>query len=230
MKLTYLGHSSFIVETGGHRLLFDPFITPNPLAAGKIDIASLNPHAILISHGHADHIADAVEIARTSGALVISNWEIVQWFSAQGITNTHPMNLGGMREFFFGEVHVTNAIHSSSFPDGTYAGNPCGFVVTSPEGSFYYSGDTALTLDMRLLAESHSLRFAVMPVGDNFTMGPAQAVRAAEFCGVNEVVGVHHSTFPPIEIDKAAAINLFAEEGKVLFLPEIGETLDWAGE
>lgn len=222
MKLTYFGHACFQVEAAGQTLLFDPFITPNPLASGKVDITTLRPDAILISHGHADHLADAVEIAKKSGALVVSNWEIVQWLGAQGVTNAHPMNHGGSRAFPFGRVKLTSAIHSSSFPDGSYAGNPAGFVVETPEGAFYYSGDTALTLDMRLVGESHKLRFAVFPIGDNFTMGAEDAVKAAELAGVTDVVGVHYNTFPPIEIDTAAAQKTFAAAGRRLHLPEIG--------
>ncbi len=228
MKLIYLGHAAFLIETGTHRLLFDPFISPNPLAEGKVAVANLKPDVILLSHAHEDHIADAVTLAKQSGALVIANWEIIQWVLAQGIQNVHPMNHGGARRFPFGRVKMVNAIHSSSFPDGSYGGNPAGFVVTTSELSFYYSGDTALTSDMKLLAGDPPLRFAVFPVGDNFTMGADDAAKAATFVDTPEVIGVHHGTFPPIMIDRDAAKQVFLDAGKVLHLPEIGEEIEIA--
>ncbi len=174
MKLTYYGQSCFAVQTAGKTLLFDPFITPNKLAK-DIDIDTIAADCILISHGHADHIADAVSIAQRTGAPVITNFEIAQWLEKQGITNAHGMNHGGAADFDFGRVKSTTAIHSSSFPDGTYAGNPGGFVVTTTDGAFYYAGDTALTLDMKLIGDEFKLAFAVLPVGDHFTMGATDA-------------------------------------------------------
>jgi len=225
MKLTYFGHSCFLVEAGGTRLLFDPFITPNPLAAG-VDVAKIQADVILISHGHADHMADAVVLAKQTGAKVFANWEIADWLGRQGVSNTHPMNHGGTVPLPCGSVKMVNAIHSSSLPDGTYGGNPAGFVVQTEDGAFYYSGDTALTLDMNLIAEEFSLNFAVLPIGDTFTMGAKDAVKAAELCGAKKVIGVHYNTFPPIQIDTASAKAVFANEGLELLLPAIGETID----
>ncbi len=227
MKLTYFGHACFQVVANGKTILFDPFIQPNPIAAGKVKISDVQPDAILISHGHADHLADAVEIAKASDALVVANWEIIQWLESKGISNTHPMNHGGARSFPFGRVKMTNAIHSSSFFDGTYAGNPGGFIVETSDGSFYYSGDTALTMDMQLIGQAHNLRFAVLPVGDNFTMGPADALKAAEFVAVEDVVGVHFNTFPPIQIDCESAETLFANAGKKLHLLDIKQSVEF---
>lgn len=225
MKLTYYGHSCFAVETGGVHLLFDPFITPNPKAA-KIDAGKIPADYILISHGHFDHVADAVDIARRTGATVIANFEIAEWLNKQGVEKTHPMNLGGSREFPFGRVKMTNAIHSSVLPDGTYGGNPGGFLIETTCGSFYYSGDTALTSDMKLIAGDTALKFAVLCIGDNFTMGASDAARAANFVEAPQVVGVHYDTFPPIEINHAAAVREFADRAATLHLMAIGESRD----
>ena len=228
MKLTYFGQSCFLVETSaGHRLLFDPFISPNPLAS-KIDISAIRADVILVSHGHVDHLADAVALAKQTGALIISNWEIYDWFGKQGLEKLHPMNHGGARSFEFGRVKMVSAIHSSTLPDGTPGGNPAGFVVEVPEGAFYYAGDTALTLDMKLIAEEFSLRFAVLPIGDNFTMGATDAAKAAGFVGADVVVGVHYDTFPPIVIDKDAAHAAFQSAGCKLLLPAIGGSVEIA--
>ncbi|MFM8981435.1 MAG: metal-dependent hydrolase, partial [Spartobacteria bacterium] len=169
MKYTYFGHSCFLVETGGCRLLFDPFITPNPLAA-SIDIKSIEADVILISHGHFDHVADAVALANQTGAQVIANWEIADWLGKQGVKNTLPMNHGGTVKIPCGHAKMVNAVHSSSLPDGTYGGNPAGFVVESAEGAFYYAGDTALTQDMKQIAEEFDLRF-VIPAAEAVVRG-----------------------------------------------------------
>ncbi len=226
MKLTYYGHACFAVEAGGKTLLFDPFISPNPMAE-KIDINKIAADYILVSHGHGDHVADVVDIAKRTGAKVIAPFEVGDWFeSKQKLENVQGMNHGGAAATDFGRVKLTSAIHSSSLPDGSYGGNPCGFVVETADGNFYYSGDTALTMDMKLIGESTELRFAVLPIGDFFTMGIDDAIRAADFVSVKKVVGVHYDTFPPIKIDRAAALNSFRAAGKELLLPKIGETID----
>jgi L-ascorbate metabolism protein UlaG (beta-lactamase superfamily) len=225
MKFTYYGHACFSVEAGGKTLLFDPFITPNPLAR-KIDVARIAADFILVSHGHGDHLADVVDISNRTGATVIAPYEVGNWFEGKGVKNVNPMNHGGGAKMDFGRVKLTSAIHSSSMPDGSYGGNPCGFVIESSDGNFYYSGDTALTMDMKLIGEVTALRFAIFPIGDFFTMGIDDALRAAEFAGVSKFVGVHYDTFPPIEIDKAAALEAAGKAGKQLLLPVIGETID----
>ena len=225
MKLTYFGHSCFLVECGGHRLLFDPFITPNPLAK-RVEVSKIAADAILLSHGHMDHVADAVALAGQTGAVVVCNWEISEWLDRQGVSNLAPMNHGGSKRFPFGRVKMTNAAHSSTLPDGTPGGHPGGYVVEFAEGAFYYSGDTALTMDMKLIPAEFSLRFAVLPIGDNFTMGAADAARAAGFVETNIVVGVHYNTFPPIEIVKEEAFDVFSQAGLTLLLPPIGETVE----
>lgn len=226
MKVTYLGHACFSVAVNQRTLLFDPFITPNELAR-KIDVNKVAADYILISHGHADHLTDAAAIAKRTGATIISNFEITNWFGKQGIAKTHPLNHGGGYRFDFGRVKFVNAIHSSGLPDGTYGGNPGGFVVETSSGSFYYSGDSALTQDMKLIGDSTRLLFAVLCIGDNFTMGVDDAIKAAEFVRCNEVLGVHYDTFPPIKIDHKAALEKFAAAGIHLRLLSPGESHDF---
>jgi L-ascorbate metabolism protein UlaG (beta-lactamase superfamily) len=225
MKLTYFGHSCFQVELPGATLLFDPFISPNP-AAAAIDVDSLRPDFILLTHGHGDHVADAERIAKNSGATLISNYEVVTWFSAKGLENVHPLNHGGGCDFHFGRVTYVSSIHSSMLPDGSYGGNPGGFVIKTPDGSFYVSGDTALTMDMKIIGDRHHPDFAVLCIGDNFTMGAEDAALAAEWAGVRHVVGVHYDTFPPIRIDHAMARAAFAKRGIELHLLPIGGSVE----
>jgi len=217
MKVTYYGHACFAAQVSNRTLLFDPFITGNELAKA-IDVGKVSADYILISHGHGDHIGDAVSIAKRTGATIISNFEIIAWFADQGIQKGHPLNHGGGHSFEFGRVKLVNAIHSSSLPDGTYGGNPGGFVVESAEANFYYSGDTALTMDMKFIGDSVDLRFAALCIGDNFTMGVDDAVAAAKLVRCNQVLGVHYNTFPPIRIDEAAAVQKFKKAGKNLHL------------
>jgi len=225
MKLTCYGHSCFQVEIKGEKILFDPFITYNELAKA-VDVNSIETDYIFLSHGHADHIADCVSIAKRTGCKVVAVFEIHEWLNKQGISNTHPMNTGGKWNFDFGTVKCVVAQHSSCLPDGSYGGNPMGFIFTSTEGNFYYSGDTALTLDMQLVPTWAKLDFAVLPIGDNFTMDVADAVRAAGFIDCKTIVGVHYNTFGFIKIDEEEAKKAFAAAGKKLLLPAITETID----
>lgn len=225
MKLSFFGHSCFQVEVKGKKILFDPFITYNELAK-EVNLESIAPDYIFLSHGHTDHIADCISIAKRTGCTVVANWEIHEWLNKQGITHTHPMNTGGKWLFDFGTVKCTVAQHSSSLPDGSYGGNPMGFLFTTEEGNFYYSGDTALTMDMQLIPIWAKLNFAVLPIGDNFTMDVADAVRAADFIQCNTIVGVHYNTFGFIKINEAEAKGAFAAGGKNLLLPAINETID----
>jgi len=226
MKVIYYGHACFSVVVGGKNLLFDPFISGNPLAKA-IDVKLVPADFILVSHGHDDHVEDAVAIAKRTRALVIANFEVANWLERQGAPRVHALNHGGGYSFDFGRAKFVNAVHSSTMPDGTNGGNAGGFVVETTEGNFYYSGDTALTYDMKLIGEATKLRFAVLCIGDNFTMGPDDAVKAAEFVRCNEILGVHYDTFPPIKIDHAAAIEKFKAAGKNLHLLRIGETREF---
>lgn len=225
MQLTYYGHSCFQVVIKGRKILFDPFITGNELAK-QVEIDTIEVDYIFLSHGHSDHMADCVSIAKRTGCTVIANWEIHEWLNKQGISNTHPMNTGGKWHFNFGSVKVVVAQHSSGLPDGSYGGNPLGFLFITSEGNFYYSGDTALTLDMRLIPGWAKLDFAVLPIGDNFTMDAADAAKAADFIGCETIVGVHYNTFGFIKINEAEAKKIFEAAGKNLLLPAIMETIE----
>ena len=225
MKLTYFGHSCFLVEVNSKKILFDPFISPNELAK-NIDISQIECDFIAISHGHIDHISDAVTIAKKTNATIICAYEIYEWFSKQGLKNFRPMNTGGKWASNFGTVKCVSAVHSSCLPDGTYGANPMGFVFNTGEGDFYYSGDTALTMDMQLIPRWAKLKFAVLPIGDNFTMDIDDAIAAADFVQCSKVIGVHYDTFGFIVINHEEAITKFAKAGKELILLKIGETLN----
>ena len=224
MKITYYGQSSFGIEVSGKDLIFDPFISPNELAK-DIDVHSLAADYVLLSHGHQDHVADAESIAKRTGATIISNFEIVSWYGEKGIKG-HPMNHGGNWKFDFGNVKYVNAVHSSVLPDGTYGGNPGGFVISNDQNTFYFAGDTALTWDMKLIPMcSPKLDFAILPIGDNFTMGIEDAVIASEFIECYKIIGCHYDTFGFIKIDHTAAKKAFADKGKELILLKIGASL-----
>lgn len=225
MQLTYYGHSTFSVKTNGKNILFDPFITSNELAS-HIEIANIEADYILVSHGHADHIADCVALAELTGAKVVCSWEVHEWLHKKGLTHIHPMNTGGSWDFGDFKVKCTAAQHSSGLPDGSYGGNPMGFIIYSKEGNFYYSGDTALSLDMQLIPKWVKLNFAVLPIGDNFTMGYMDAIDAAKMIECKNIVGVHYDTFGFIKIDHAKAIKSFEDAGCKLHLPKIGETIN----
>lgn len=225
MKFTYLGHSAFQVMVQNKTILFDPFIGHNELAKAIV-IDEIEADYIFLSHGHSDHIADCVRIAKRTGAKVVANYEIYEWLQKQGVENVHPMNIGGKWKFDFGIVKCVVAQHSSGLPDGSYGGNPMGFIFSTTDGNFYYSGDTALTLDMQLIPSWIDLDFAVMPIGDNFTMDVDDAINAAVFVQTNKVIGVHYNTFGFIKIDEQSAIERFDNAGKILLLPAIGETID----
>lgn len=224
MKFTFFGHACFMIETMGKNLLFDPYITPNELAA-NVDVNAIKPDYIILSHGHEDHIADVELIYNNSNAKVISNFEVVNWFSAKGLGRVHPMNPGGKWQFEFGQLKMVNAIHSSSMPDGSYGGESVGIVITNQEGNFYYSGDTALTKDMELIGEEFDLDFAIMPIGDNFTMGVNDALKACKMVKTDTLIAVHFDTFPNIEINRDETIKAASNNSINIFLPEIEQEI-----
>ncbi|MCP4123020.1 MAG: metal-dependent hydrolase [Bacteroidetes bacterium] len=226
MKLTYYGHACFLLETGGKKILFDPFIKPNPLAS-HIDVDAIEADYILITHGHEDHVADALEIAKRTGATVVSNYKIVMWYAAKGVENGHPLNHGGQKKFDFGTVKYVNAIHTSSMPDGSYGGQPGGFVVTTEEGCLYHAGDTALTYDMKLLGHHMNIDLALLPIGDNFTMGVDDAIIASGFINCRNVVGMHYDSFDLIKIDRSATERKFKAAGLELKLMDIGSSIEF---
>lgn len=223
IKYTYYGQSSFLIETADRKFLFDPFISQNPLAA-SIDIKKIEADYIFVSHGHGDHIGDLVSLAKQTQATVIAMPEVCSWLAPQGVDKVHAMNYGKYN-FDFGTVRMVWATHSAGLPDGSYGGNPAGFVISIEGKHIYFAGDTGLTLEMRLLADLYQLDYAIFPIGGNFTMDVDDAVIAANYVNCHKIIGVHYDTFPVIAIDSASAIESFKRAQKQLLLPAIGETI-----
>lgn len=224
MKFTYYGQSCFSIEADGKKFLFDPFITHNPLAK-HIDIKTIEADYILVSHGHADHIADLVEIANNTKAHVIAVVEVATWISNQGVKNVTDVNFGKAK-FDFGTLRTVWAVHTSANPDNSYGGNPAGFVLELEGKTIYFAGDTALTLEMKILADLYNLDYAILPIGGHYTMDVDDALIATKYLECNKVIGVHYNTFPPIQIDTQEAVAKFKRENKTLLLPGIGETIE----
>ncbi len=225
MKVTYYGHACFLAEIQRKKILFDPFIANNPLAS-QIDVNSIKTDYILISHGHNDHISDALTICSNNNSEIISNFEIINWFNNQGIKKVYPLNIGGKIVLDFATFMMVNAVHSSGLPDNIYGGAAAGYVISSNDGNFYFAGDTALTYDMKIIPQFTSLDFAILPIGDNFTMGIEEAIIASDYLKCNKIVGMHYDTFQSIKIDKNNAVNKFRKHGKELILLKIGETIN----
>ena len=224
MKITYLGHASLAIEVNGKNIIVDPFISGNELAK-HIDVNTLTADYILITHAHGDHILDVETIAKNTGAIIVSNAEIAGYYENKGF-KAHPMNHGGTWDFDFGKVKYVNAIHSSSFPDGSYGGQPGGFVIETENKNVYIAGDTALTYDMKLIPVKNPLYLAILPIGSNFTMDVDDATIAAEFLGVTKVMGYHYDTFGYIKIDHETAKQKFANKHKELILLPIGDSIE----
>lgn len=223
MNLTYYGHACFLLEAGGSNVLFDPFIRPNPLAKA-VDVDAIKADYILVSHGHADHVADVEEIGKRTGAQVVAIAEIAGWFGQKGL-DTVGMNLGGTLHLPFGSVTMVAAAHSSSLPDGSYAGLAAGYVVKAEGKTFYFAGDTALTYDMKILGERYALDFSILPIGDHYTMGIDDALVAADWTGTSKIIGMHYDSFPVITINHEEAKAKAAQAGKELVLLGVGETI-----
>ena len=223
MKITFYGHASLGIEINDIHILVDPFISANEKAS-HININDLKADYILLTHAHQDHILDAEAIAKRTGAKIVSNYEIVMHYNKLGIEG-HPMNHGGSWQFDFGTVKYVNAIHTSSFPDGSYGGQPGGFVIKADK-TIYIAGDTALTYDMKLIPKQFKLDLAILPIGDNFTMGIDDALTASKFVKCDRVLGYHYDTFGYIEIDKVRAKAKFDANLKSLKLLNIGESME----
>ncbi|WP_179006844.1 metal-dependent hydrolase [Winogradskyella forsetii] len=224
MKITFYGHATFGIQIKDIHILVDPFITGNENAS-EIDIETLKADYILVTHAHQDHILDVEAIAKRTGAVIVSNYEIVNHFQEKDLEG-HPMNHGGSWDFEFGNVKYVNAIHTSSFPDGSYGGQPGGFIIEGEHKTIYIAGDTALTMDMKLIPMQTKLDLAILPIGDNFTMGIEDAIIASDFIDCDKILGCHFDTFGYIEIDHEEAKRKFYDKDKDLMLLEIGASME----
>ncbi len=227
MELTYFGHSAFQIDVDGTKILVDPFITGNPLADGVATADSLSPDYILLTHAHGDHWGDTPDIAMRSNAIVVANFEITQYLSQKfGHERVQPLNTGGSWEFEWGRVTQTDARHSSSFPDGTYGGNPNGFLIEAEGKTIYALGDTSPFAEMAWIGDDYSIDLALMPIGDCFTMGPRLSVRAADLIRPSLTVPIHYNTFPVIEVETSKWEEMMNEAGYATRVLSPGESLD----
>lgn len=227
MKITYFGHACFLIEINQKKILFDPFLSENPWTK-NVSLPDFDIDYILVTHGHIDHLGDTVGLAAKSGAKVICNFEIKNWLEVEyGVKNLHAMNIGGKFFFDFGLLRMVAAQHSSVLPDGTYGGNPCGFVVESKDGNFYFAGDTGLTSEMKIIPDLVNLDFSFLPLGDNFTMGVNESIIATQYLKCNKVIGMHFNTFPIIEIDREKTELEFKKAGIEIIFINIGESFNF---
>ncbi|NPA06851.1 MAG: metal-dependent hydrolase [Chloroflexi bacterium] len=227
VKITWYGHATLGLEVDGYKILVDPFFTGNPAASTTAD--AVDADFILVSHGHGDHVGDTVSIAKRTGALVISNYEITNWLSSQGVSKVHPQHIGGGYHHPFGYLKLTFAIHGSGLPDGSYGGNPAGFLLTTKDGKkIYMAQDTGLFGDMKLIGDE-GIDLAILPIGDNFTMGPDDALRAVKLLRPKHVIPIHYSTWPLIEQDPNAwAQRVEAETDARVHVLKPGESFELA--
>ncbi|MDP5082235.1 MAG: metal-dependent hydrolase [Winogradskyella sp.] len=224
MQITFYGHACLGIQIKDIHILVDPFISGNEKASA-IDINSIKADYILVTHAHQDHTLDVEAIAKRTGAVIVSNYEIVVHYQSLGLEG-HPMNHGGSWDFEFGNLKYVNAIHTSSFPDGKYGGQPGGFIIEGEHKNIYIAGDTALTMDMKLIPLQTKLDLAILPIGDNFTMGINDAILASDFVECDKILGYHFDTFGYIEIDHEEAKRKFFDKDKDLMLLAIGERIE----
>lgn len=225
LKITFIGHSCFAVDSGEHKLLIDPYITGNPTAKSSKELEAAD--FILISHGHGDHLGDAISIAKKNNSAIISNFELCTYCQSQGVKEVHPMHIGGHHEFPFGSVKLTIAHHGSTIGDKLqYGGNPVGFIIHIGGKTLYHAGDTGLFLDMQLIGELDPIDLAMLPIGDNFTMNVTDAIKAVEFLKPKKAIPMHYNTFDLIACDPCDfrdGIKPLGVEGIIL---ECGESYE----
>jgi L-ascorbate metabolism protein UlaG (beta-lactamase superfamily) len=223
-ELTYFSHSAWQIKNHGMIILIDPFLDDNPTSPVKA--SEVKADFIIVTHAHGDHLGDAIPIAKRENATIISNFEIANWCGAQGVT-AHPMHIGGSRDFPFGRVKLTQAFHGSSFPDGSYGGMPAGVLLTIEGKTIYHSGDTGLFSDMKLIGESTPIDIALIPIGDNFTMGVDDAVRAIEFLKPKMAIPMHYRTFDVINTDPDVFVAKLKSIGIDARILGYGETINF---
>ena len=223
-KLTYLSHSAWLIETGQHIIAIDPFLEGNPMA--KVKPSDINADYIIVTHAHGDHLGDSIPMAKASGGTIISNFEIINYVTAQGAKG-HPMHIGGAHEFPFGKVKLTPAWHGSSFPDGGYGGTPAGVVVSVEGKNIYHTGDTGLFMDMQLIGQLTPIDIFLVNIGDNFTMGIDDAVKAVEFVKPKLTIPMHYKTFDVIDVDPQEFVDKVKAKGFDVKLLGIGKSLEF---